>query len=156
METPVKKELIEVLGLHFESLYQMPPLATRIYALLILTDSEGHTFEELMEATEASKSSVSTSINLLLQTEKIEYFTMPGDRKRHFRKNADYLKNRLTNYSQQAYKELKLFEMTCAFMKQSYLASYLKNEKLTTIYRDYLEALKQLMETTIHKLEKIS
>jgi len=156
LEAPVKKELIEALGMHFENLYKMPPLATRIYAMLILTGSEGQTFEELMETTEASKSSVSTSINLLLQTQKIEYFTKPGDRKRHFRKNVNYLKNRLVNYTQQANKELKLFEMTCAFMKQNHQASYIKNEKLTTIYRDYLKAIKLLMETTINKLDEIN
>ena len=116
MEAPVKKELIEALGMHFENLYKMPPLATRIYAMLILT----------------------------------------GDRKRHFRKNANYLKNRLVNYTQQANKELKLFELTCAFMKQNHQASYIKNEKLTTIYRDYLKAIKLLMETTINKLDEIN
>ncbi len=156
MGISAREELIEALGMHFESLYQMPPLATRMYAMLLLTTSEGLTFEELMEATEASKSSVSTNLNLLVRTQKIEYFTKPGDRKRYFKKNPNYLKDRLSNHSQQVNKELKLFEVTCTFMKHHCEASYKKNEKFTTIYKDFLQNMKQLMDTTITKLETIN
>lgn len=156
MATHTKEELIESLGMHFESMYQLPPLATRIYALLILTGNEGLTFEALIEATEASKSSVSTSINLLLQTQKIEYFTKSGDRKRYFRKNANYLKNRLATYVLQVNKELKLFESTCGYMSQCNKKSYEENENITTIYRTYLEAIKTLMDTTVKQLEDVS
>lgn len=156
MATHTKEELIESLGMHFESMYQLPPLATRIYAQLILTGSDGLTFEELIEATEASKSSVSTSINLLLQTQKIEYFTKPGDRKRYFRKNANYLKNRLSNYLQQVTKELKLFESTCGYMSECNKKSYEEHQNITNIYRAYLEATKTLMENTLRQLEDLS
>ena len=156
MATHTKEELIESLGMHFESMYQLPPLATRIYAQLILTGNDGLTFEELIEATEASKSSVSTSINLLLQTQKIEYFTKSGDRKRYFRKNAHYLKNRLSNYLQQVNKELKLFENTCSYMSECNKKSYEEHQKITTIYRAYLENIKVLMETTVKQLEDVS
>lgn len=156
MEISTKEELIESLGIHFESLYQMPPLATRMYAMLILNGSEGQTFEELMQATRASKSSVSTSLNLLVRTHKIEYFTKPGSRKRYFKRNANHLKDRMSNHSQQINRELKLFETTCNYMKHHCEASYKKNEKFTTIYKGYLQHMKHLMDTTIHKLEAIS
>ncbi len=156
LEISVREELIETLGMHFESLYQMPPLATRMYAMLILTSSEGQTFEELMQATGASKSSVSTNLNLLVRTQKIEYFTKPGDRKRYFKKNTNYLKDRLSGHSQQVNKELKLFEMTCTFMKQHCEVSYEENKKFTAIYKDFLQNMKQLMDTTITKLETIN
>lgn len=156
MATHTKEELIESLGMHFESMYQLPPLATRIYALLILTGNEGLTFEALIEATEASKSSVSTSINLLLQTQKIEYFTKPGDRKRYFRKNAHYLKNRLETYVQQVNKELRLFESTCGYMSECNKQSYEEHKNITIIYRTYLEAIKTLMDTTIKQLEDVN
>ena len=41
--------------------------------------------DEITEALQISKSATSNAINLLLQTEQIEYTTFPGDRKRYFR-----------------------------------------------------------------------
>lgn len=156
MKTPNKEELIESLGIHFENLYHLPPLATRLYALLILTGKDGLTFEELIEATEASKSSVSTSITLLLQTEKIEYFTKAGDRKRYFRKKTNYLKTRLSNYLDQINKELKLFESTCMYMSERNVKSYEEHQKITNIYKTYLESTKAIMENTLKELEYVS
>lgn len=151
-----KEELIEELGVHFENLYHLPPLATRIYAILILNGSKGLTFVSLIELTEASKSSVSTSINLLMQTDKIEYFTKPGDRRRYFKKKSNHLKLRLTNYMNIIEKEVELFEKTAAYMQAHDLTSYNENLCCTSIYIDHLKNSKQLLETTIQKLENAS
>ena len=79
-----KEEIIETLGLHLEKEYNLPPLAARIYAILILTDEDGITFEDCLEKRGASKSSTSTSLNLLQNMGLITYFTKPGDRRRYF------------------------------------------------------------------------
>ena len=77
-----KEELIEMFGIHFESVYHIPPLAGRIIGLLIVEGCKsGLTFETIVERLGASKSSISTNINLLLKMEKIFYFTIPCDRK---------------------------------------------------------------------------
>ena len=156
MVTASTEELIEEMGVHFESLYHLPPLASRIYAILILNGNGGMTFEQLMEQTEASKSSVSTSINLLLQTDKVDYFTKAGDRKRYFRNKKNHLKLRLSNYKTIIEKEIELFGKTSAYMKAFDLKSYKENLCYTTIYLDHLKESKKILEATLEKLENAS
>ncbi|MDN3673380.1 hypothetical protein QWY99_09985 [Flavobacterium branchiarum] len=94
-----KEELIELFGIHFESVYHLPPLGSRILGLLIVEAcKEGLTFEQIVEKVGASKSSVSTNLNFLLKMGKIDYYTLHGDRKKYFRpfpfseRFANYLK----------------------------------------------------------------
>jgi DNA-binding transcriptional regulator GbsR (MarR family) len=92
-----KEELIEMFGVHFESTYNLPPLASRILGTLIIDSCRtGLTFEDLLERMGASKSSVSTNLNLLLKLGKIKYYTVAGDRKKYFRPSP--LSERLTSY----------------------------------------------------------
>lgn len=92
-----KEELIEMFGVHFESLYNLPPLASRILGTLIIDSCRiGMTFETIIERMQASKSSVSTNLHLLLKLGKIHYYTIPGDRKKYFK--AAPFSERLTNY----------------------------------------------------------
>jgi DNA-binding transcriptional regulator GbsR (MarR family) len=81
-----KLELIELFGRHFATYHNLPPLASRILGTLILDCCDkGLTFEELVERMSASKSSVSTNLNLLLKTGKVTYYTVSGDRKKYFK-----------------------------------------------------------------------
>ncbi|MPT34340.1 hypothetical protein [Flavobacterium sp. WV_118_3] len=80
-----KEELIELFGIHFETYYHLPPCAARILGLLIMNvRDKGMTFEELVDQGCASKSTISTNINLLLKLGKISYYTKTGDRKKYF------------------------------------------------------------------------
>lgn len=63
----------------------MQPVAGRIYALLMVMDKENFTFDEIVEELNISKSSASIAIKMLQIRGLIEYFTLPGDRKRYFR-----------------------------------------------------------------------
>jgi DNA-binding transcriptional regulator GbsR (MarR family) len=64
------------------SLYiKISPLAGRILGLLIVDGCKsGLSFENIVEKLAASKSSISTNINLF-KMEKVYYFTITGDRK---------------------------------------------------------------------------
>ena len=119
-----KKKLIEEIGLHFELTHQISPLAARIYAIMILSPYDGHTFDEILEITQASKSSVSTQLNLLVQLKKVEYFTKPGDRKRYFRASKKYLVNTLEEHVQTINQEIKMVnkiaEFNAEFNKHKY------------------------------------
>jgi len=156
MVTASKEELIEDLGVHFEGLYHLPPLACRIYSILILNGYDGMTFDQLMGQTEASKSSVSTSINLLIQTDKVDYFTKAGDRKRYFRNRKNHLKLRLGNYKNLIEREIELFGKTSAYLKAFNLKTYKENLCYTTIYIDHLKESKKILEATLDKLENAS
>lgn len=81
-----REEIIELYGNYFEKLYNISPLAARILGTLIIDGCKtGLTFESLVEKLSASKSSISTNLNLLLKMEKISYFTKTGDRKKYFK-----------------------------------------------------------------------
>lgn len=87
-----RRNLIEELGVHMER-KNLPPLAARIMATLILSGKKGVTFDELVNDLHAGKSSISTHLDHLQQTARVEYFTKPGDRKRYFITNPDLLTN---------------------------------------------------------------
>lgn len=88
-----KKELVEKLGVKFEKLKKLAPVAARIFATLILTEKKGITFEELVEELHASKSTISTHLEHLQALNKVSYVTRPGDRKRYFIINPNLILN---------------------------------------------------------------
>lgn len=77
-------ELVEKLGVVYERT-GFQPAASRIMALLMISDRTELTFDEIQKTLNISKSSASVAINLLLTLNKIEYITRAGDRKRYFR-----------------------------------------------------------------------
>lgn len=79
-----KLKLIEELGMHFEK-SGTQPAASRIFALLMISDTNELSFEEIYETLKISKSAASNAINLLIDTHRVEYITRPGERKRYFR-----------------------------------------------------------------------
>jgi DNA-binding transcriptional regulator GbsR (MarR family) len=82
--TQKQKELIERMGVHSEQ-SGASPAQSRIMALLLVSDETELTFEEIYETLQISKSAASNALNALLATERIEYITKTGDRKRYFR-----------------------------------------------------------------------
>lgn len=86
-----KEQLIERLGVHLECRDQLAPLAARIVATLILTGKQGVTFDEFVTDLGASKSTISTHLNNLQHSDRVTYFTKPGDRKKYFVKSPDFL-----------------------------------------------------------------
>ena len=152
--SPEKQKLIEEIGVHFEKVHNLAPLAARIYIIMILSPNDGHTFDEIIEITKASKSSVSTQLNLLLQTNKVEYFTKPGDRKRYFRASKTYLKNTLKENLENIKEDIRLIEKIHVFN-----AEYNKEKFKTTgdtgkLYSEYLIAQKENLERTIEKMNQ--
>ena len=79
-----QKAVIEQIGINFEKV-GMQPAAARVMGLLYVADRPELTFDEITDCLQISKSATSNAINLLLQTEQIEYTTFTGDRKRYFR-----------------------------------------------------------------------
>lgn len=87
-----KRGLIEELGVHLEG-EQLAPLAARIFATLILSGKKGVTFDELVNDLQAGKSSISTHLDHLQQTNRVKYFTKTGDRKRYFMVDPNLILN---------------------------------------------------------------
>jgi DNA-binding transcriptional regulator GbsR (MarR family) len=85
MELKEKKirETIEETGKVFEK-FGLTPMQGRIVAYFTISDPPEKTFDDLVKFFMASKSSVSNSLNYLLQNKIIDYKTFASDRKRYF------------------------------------------------------------------------
>ena len=77
------RETIEETGKVFEK-FGLTPMQGRIISYFTLNDPREKTFDELVKYFKASKSSVSNSLNFLLQNKIIDYKTFASDRKRYF------------------------------------------------------------------------
>jgi len=152
--SPEKKKLIEEIGVHFEKAHNLAPLAARIYVIMILSPNDGHTFDEIIEITQASKSSVSTQLNLLMQTNKVEYFTKPGDRKRYFRASKTYLKNTLKENLDEIKEDIRLIEKVHEFNSTYNKEKFEATGGVGRLYKEYLIAQKENMEQTIQKMNQ--
>lgn len=152
--SPEKQKLIEEAGLHFEKTQNLAPLAARIYVIMILSPNDGHTFEEIMRITEASKSSVSNQLNLLMQTKKVDYFTKPGDRKRYFRASKTYLKNTLREYLENITQEISMVDKIIDFNATHNSEKFEKDGHIPKMFRDYLVAQKENLKNTIQRVSE--
>ncbi len=89
-------DLFKEIAEHYEVFYKLPPLTARIYTLFIFnTCKDGLTFEELVELFQASKSSVSTSLQVLIENNFIEQIKKDNQRKRFFRTSKNLFLTRL-------------------------------------------------------------
>ncbi len=79
----ISRETIEDTGKVFEK-FGLTPMQGRIIAYFTVSDPPEKTFDELVKYFKASKSSVSNSLNYLLQNKLIDYKTFASDRKRYF------------------------------------------------------------------------
>lgn len=97
-------ELYQEITEHYESYYNLQPLTARIYALLVFNNCQfGLTFDDFVEIFQVSKSSVSHSVNTLIELNFIEQIKKDNERKRFFRVHKDLFLMRL----QDVYKRLQ-------------------------------------------------
>ena len=81
-----KIALEEMMTELFRRLHHLSPLAARTLSILAIEGSaEGLTFEGLIERLQASKSTLSTSINLLQDKELVYYETKENKRRKYFK-----------------------------------------------------------------------
>ena len=150
-----KEELVELFGQHFESIHNLAPLGSRILGTLIVDGCKsGVTFESLVEITGASKSSVSTNLNLLLKLEKIKYYTIAGDRKKYYR--ASPFSDRLTNYVKAINYEKDIIDKMISYRSQT-ITSIEEQRSLdhTIAYKKHMTKVEELLLDTIETFKKI-
>ncbi|PWN71335.1 transcriptional regulator [Chryseobacterium phosphatilyticum] len=104
----------------YGSVFSLPPLASKIYSYLLFDyEKVGITFDEFVEVLAASKSSVSTSISLLLKAQLIVDHNKMDERKRYFFINDEYKKIRFEKIVQKMKDELKLLDDLNNFKKNN-------------------------------------
>jgi DNA-binding transcriptional regulator GbsR (MarR family) len=82
------KELVEKSGVLMEQM-GLPRMSGRLLGYLFIANPPYKTFNEIQDYLQASKSSISTSLQALITQGLVVYFTVPGDRRRYFRLNAE-------------------------------------------------------------------
>lgn len=150
-----KQEIIEMFGVHFEKLFNIPPLAARILGTVIIEGCKsGLTFDELVEKMQASKSSISTNLNLLQKMNKINYFTKVGDRKKYFK--AAPLSQRLDDYLTLVHSEKILIDRIISYRKKNITCSQEEiNLQNSYAYKEHMIKAEELLTNTINRFKEI-
>ena len=147
IDAEIYQELIDFYG----GIFSLPPLSAKIYAYLIFDfDKKGHTFDELVETFCASKSSISSSVNFLLNANLIKTINKIDERKRYFIINEDFVKIRFEEIVNRMKREIKILDQL-----NNYRESQLESSQLSerySIYRRLLEKNIENIENTLNKL----
>lgn len=147
-------ELIQELTNHYIETYDLPPLAAKIYAYLLMDcRREGVTFDEIIEIFNVSKSSVSNSLQLLIQNKYVEQFSKINQRKRFYRLSSGNILLRLNHIHDMLQKEKAISRKMYNY--------YEKNDKIETkiflkkmkIYLNHLDTSVEKLSQTINLLE---
>lgn len=147
--------LIEDIALVIEERANLSPLTARIYASLILASNDGMTFEDITELHQASKSSVSNGINVLIKLKYIEYYTKPGDRKRYFKASNQYIKKALETYNELFEKEIEVVEKINDFNKKNNPEKFKNEASLGTLYQNHLNETKEGFKSKIKQISDL-
>ena len=103
----LNKEIFREMVKFYGETLNIPPLAAKIYAYLIFDfEKKGICFDEFVHVFAASKSSVSASINLLLNAKLINDFNTIKELKRFFRINENYINIRFEEIISKMKKEI--------------------------------------------------
>lgn len=133
----------------YGTVLNLPPLASKIYSYLIFDfDKVGITFDEFVEVFSASKSSVSTSLNLLLNAELIIDINKMDERKRYFFANDDYKKIRFERIVQKMQDELKLLDDLRNFRK----TEHKEDDERIEVYKALLNKNIITIQESLNKL----
>ncbi|MDE3743172.1 GbsR/MarR family transcriptional regulator [Maribacter polysaccharolyticus] len=152
-----RRELIEDLGIHFENEYSLAPLSARIFASLVMTEEDGLTFDDCLTRRGASKSSISTSLNLLLQMGFIKYFTKSKDRKRYYTlaEKDSFMVKKLTRALKQLENEEKIMAKVTAYNEKFNPEKFKSTQKMKNIYLTCLKENKDIFQKTIDQLNAL-
>jgi DNA-binding transcriptional regulator GbsR (MarR family) len=153
MELSIKKKtLIEDVGVLLEEKANLSPLSSRIYALLILSSYDGMSFEGIVTTMQASKSSISSNINVLLQLHYIDYYTKPGDRKRYFKTSQFYIKNTMEQQIHLIEKELTIVQKINNFNKENNPEKFKNEKSLGILFQEHLENQRTKINETLKEI----
>ncbi|TYB78158.1 hypothetical protein ES677_08860 [Bizionia gelidisalsuginis] len=146
--------LTEEVGLLIEKRLHLTPLAARIYTTLLLSSEEGLTFEDIIRVHQASKSSVSNNLKILVNLHYVAYYTKFGERKRYFRMSEFYVKTAMERHTELFEQELYIINKVTAYNKINNPKKFKKEESLVRIYQEYLAHLRDGYLKKIKEIEQ--
>ncbi|MEB3074467.1 helix-turn-helix domain-containing protein [Capnocytophaga gingivalis] len=148
--------LLQMMEELFRRLHHLSPMAAKILSVLAIEGSvHGLTFEDLIERLQASKSTISTNINLLLDKELI-YYVMKEKKRRKYFKSFPFDKRF------EEFLGLIRYEKDFTMRFQQYMKAQNENEHLFTeerihklgLFLDYLSQIEHLTQDFLKKLKQ--
>ena len=147
IEPQVYQELVDFYG----QLFDMPPLSSKIYAYLAFDfERKGLCFDDLVETFCASKSSISASINFLLNAELIKSLNKIDERKRYFLINESFINIRFEEIVTRMKREIKILDQLSVFRKTR--VDNVEYDKRYILYKSLLEKNIANIQETLDKL----
>lgn len=145
----VNTEILQDMAAFYGKIYGLPPLAAKIYSFLVFDfEKKGVTFEDLVDFFSASKSSVSSGLNLLLKQDLIKNSELSNGRKRFFVLNDEFVKIRFLRIVEKMQNEIEILDRLYAYRNS--LDDEL-NEKYG-IYKSLLNKNIQNIQDSLRKL----
>ncbi|MBU4539305.1 MAG: transcriptional regulator [Weeksellaceae bacterium] len=145
----INREIFREMVKFYGETLNLPPLSAKIYAYLIFDfERNGICFEEFVEVFSASKSSVSSNLNLLLNANLIVDFNKINERKRFFMINENYMYIRFTAIIDKMKREISILDKLNELRKSN-------DEKIIQrfeIYKSLLNKNIKNIEETLHKI----
>lgn len=151
MQDILKHELFKEVCAHYEAYYKLQPLTARLYALFVFNNcQEGFTFDELLETFQASKSSISHSINSLIEMNFIEQIKKENERKRYFRANQSFFLLRLEDVYERLMREKEINEKLREYRKEQDNLMFNKEE-----YEYYVTHLDEVTKSILKTIQNL-
>ncbi|MDG4945424.1 hypothetical protein NMK71_03275 [Weeksellaceae bacterium KMM 9713] len=149
------ESLFQDMSSHYMELYHFPPLTANIFTYLMFDfEQKGITFEQILEASCASKSSVSNALNVLQQSNYVEVISKLGERKRYYRVNKSIFKIQFQDSISKLKRNYSILER---FAEKRREALDLEDEQLEKInlHLDLQKKTIGLFEETLVKINQI-
>ena len=143
----IDKQLFREMVKFYGYVFHLPPLAAKIYAYLILDfERNVDSFDGFVEVFSASKSSVSSNLNLLLNLNIIKDFNKLDERKRFFVMNEKYMKIRFEEIIVKMEREVSILDQLKAFRNTKDENILRKFEIYTALFSKNISNIKETLD----------
>lgn len=143
----IDKQLFREMVKFYGDVFHLPPLAAKIYAYLIFDfERNGVSFDAFVEVFSASKSSVSSNLNLLLNLNIIKDFNKIDERKRFFVMNEKYMKIRFEEIIVKMEREVSILDQLKAFRNTKDENILRKFEIYTALFSKNISNIKETLD----------
>ncbi|WHF50930.1 transcriptional regulator [Chryseobacterium gotjawalense] len=143
----IDKGLFCDLAKFYGEAFHLPPLAAKIYSYLVFDfERNGVSFDEFVEIFAASKSSISSNLNLLLNLNIITDFTKIDERKRFFVMNEKYMKIRFEEIIEKMELELLILNKLKTFRNTSDETALQKFDIYSNLFNKNITNIKDTLD----------
>ena len=150
MPTGEEQQFVEKTGRYFEQL-GFPRMGGRIFGWLLISESTQASMGELVDALQASKSSISSMTRLLIQVNLIEAVSVFGERRDYFRIRRDAWTNQLKDRLEQAVTFRRLADEGLALLAQASPQRKARLQEMHLMYAFLEREIPALLERWEHE-----